>query len=131
MVNKSFIQTAKHGITLMHPLPRVDEIAREVDEYEGSAYFRQAANGVPIRMAVIASLANYLLFFGPEIVRNARQRNTVRRRRQRYEESAVPADAPLHQCVVCRRSDVSNPELDFRVGRDGNDYCTEHLPTAK
>jgi len=38
----------------MHPLPRLDEIAREVDEYEGAAYFRQAANGVPIRMAIIA-----------------------------------------------------------------------------
>jgi aspartate carbamoyltransferase catalytic subunit len=54
VVNKELIQSAKHGITIMHPLPRVDEIAREVDEYEGSAYFRQAANGVPIRMSIIA-----------------------------------------------------------------------------
>jgi len=54
VVNKELITTAKHGITIMHPLPRVDEIAREVDEYEGAAYFRQAANGLPIRMAIIA-----------------------------------------------------------------------------
>lgn len=54
VVNKNFIQSAKHGITIMHPLPRLDEISRDVDEYEGAAYFRQAANGVPIRMAVIA-----------------------------------------------------------------------------
>ncbi len=54
VVNKELIKIAKHGITIMHPLPRVDEIAREVDEYEGAAYFRQAANGLPIRMAIIA-----------------------------------------------------------------------------
>jgi aspartate carbamoyltransferase len=54
VVNKNVIQNAKHGITIMHPLPRVEEIAREIDAYEGAAYFRQAANGVPIRMAVIA-----------------------------------------------------------------------------
>jgi aspartate carbamoyltransferase catalytic subunit len=53
VVDKELIQKAKHGITIMHPLPRVDEIAMEVDDYEGAAYFRQAANGVPIRMAVI------------------------------------------------------------------------------
>jgi aspartate carbamoyltransferase len=54
VVNKDFIQNARRGITIMHPLPRLDEIAREVDAYEGAAYFRQAANGVPVRMAIIA-----------------------------------------------------------------------------
>jgi aspartate carbamoyltransferase catalytic subunit len=54
VVNNDLIGKSKRGITILHPLPRVDEIAREVDDYEGAAYFRQAANGVPIRMAVIA-----------------------------------------------------------------------------
>jgi aspartate carbamoyltransferase catalytic subunit len=56
LVNNTFLEKAKRGITLMHPLPRLDEISREVDGYEGAAYFRQAANGVPVRMAVIALL---------------------------------------------------------------------------
>ncbi len=54
VVNNVLLEKSKRGITILHPLPRVDEIAREVDNYEGAAYFRQAANGVPIRMAVIA-----------------------------------------------------------------------------
>jgi aspartate carbamoyltransferase catalytic subunit len=54
VVNNALLEKSKRGITILHPLPRVDEIAREVDNYEGAAYFRQAANGVPIRMAVIA-----------------------------------------------------------------------------
>ena len=35
-------------------LPRVDEIAPEVDEFENAAYFRQAQNGLYVRMAVLA-----------------------------------------------------------------------------
>lgn len=54
VINQNLLDKAKRGITIMHPLPRVDEIAREIDTYEGAAYFRQAANGVPVRMAVIA-----------------------------------------------------------------------------
>ena len=54
VVDMAMIRQAKPGITIMHPLPRVDEIALEVDAYEGAAYFRQAVNGVPIRMALLA-----------------------------------------------------------------------------
>jgi aspartate carbamoyltransferase catalytic subunit len=44
-----------HAI-VMHPLPRVDEIAPEVDADPRAAYFRQARNGVAIRMALLAML---------------------------------------------------------------------------
>ena len=54
VVNRAVIERAKPGLTIMHPLPRVDEIAKEVDAYEGAAYFREAANGVPVRMALLA-----------------------------------------------------------------------------
>ena len=54
VVRMAMIRQAKPGITIMHPLPRVDEIAPEIDAYEGAAYFRQAANGVPVRMALLA-----------------------------------------------------------------------------
>jgi aspartate carbamoyltransferase len=54
VVDSALVARAKKGLTILHPLPRVDEIATEVDSYEGAAYFRQAANGVPVRMALIA-----------------------------------------------------------------------------
>ncbi|MFC2057147.1 aspartate carbamoyltransferase [Chloroflexota bacterium] len=41
---------------VMHPLPRVDELAYEVDADPRSMYFKQAARGVPVRMALIALL---------------------------------------------------------------------------
>ena len=41
---------------VMHPLPRVDELAYEVDADPRSMYFKQAARGVPVRMALISLL---------------------------------------------------------------------------
>jgi len=54
VLTRSMLEGVKEGITIMHPLPRVNEIATDVDGYEGAAYFRQAANGVPVRMALLA-----------------------------------------------------------------------------
>lgn len=46
----------KRNAIVMHPLPRVDEIATSVDADPRAAYFRQAQNGVFIRMALLSSL---------------------------------------------------------------------------
>lgn len=56
ILDMSAVRRAKEGLTVLHPLPRVDEIEKEVDAYEGAAYFRQAANGVPVRMALLTLL---------------------------------------------------------------------------
>ncbi|MFT5477862.1 MAG: aspartate carbamoyltransferase catalytic subunit [Planctomycetota bacterium] len=45
---------------VMHPLPRRDEISSEIDGDPRSIYFKQAARGVPIRMAILASLLGQL-----------------------------------------------------------------------
>ncbi|WP_158055917.1 aspartate carbamoyltransferase [Halorussus halophilus] len=47
------LDAAKDDLTVMHPLPRVDEIAPEVDGTEYANYFEQAHNGVPVRMALL------------------------------------------------------------------------------
>lgn len=54
IINEQVIKNAKKGITILHPLPRVDEISTDVDDYEGSAYFRQAHNGMYVRMALLS-----------------------------------------------------------------------------
>jgi aspartate carbamoyltransferase catalytic subunit len=43
---------------LLHPLPRVDEIAIDVDDDPRAAYFRQAQNGVYVRMALLDLVLN-------------------------------------------------------------------------
>ena len=61
VVDSTLVAKAKPGITIMHPLPRVNEILREVDSYEGAAYFRQAANGVTVRMALLALVGGSII----------------------------------------------------------------------
>lgn len=46
----------KRGI-IMHPLPRVNEISKEIDDDKRAAYFRQAQNGLYIRMALLNLLS--------------------------------------------------------------------------
>jgi aspartate carbamoyltransferase catalytic subunit len=60
-VNGIYVVTAgimarmRDNAILMHPLPRIGEIDPEVDSDPRSVYFRQAQNGVPIRMAILAA----------------------------------------------------------------------------
>ena len=57
VVDKKLLKGKEFKRTLvMHPLPRIDELAYEVDADPRSMYFKQAARGVPVRMALIAFL---------------------------------------------------------------------------
>jgi aspartate carbamoyltransferase catalytic subunit len=57
VVDKKLLEGKAFRETLvMHPLPRVDELAYEVDGDKRSMYFKQAARGVPVRMALLALL---------------------------------------------------------------------------
>ncbi len=47
------LEAAREELTIMHPLPRVNEIAPEVDGTEYATYFEQAHNGIPVRMALL------------------------------------------------------------------------------
>ena len=55
-VDKALLEKAKSDMIVMHPLPRVNEIAPEVDDTPHAKYFEQAANGVPVRMALLNGL---------------------------------------------------------------------------
>jgi aspartate carbamoyltransferase catalytic subunit len=57
VVDKKLLKEKEFKETLvMHPLPRVDELACELDADPRSMYFKQAAYGVPVRMALISLL---------------------------------------------------------------------------
>ena len=55
-IDKQAMARMRKYAILMHPLPRVDEIAPEVDDDDRAAYFRQARNGLHIRMALLDRL---------------------------------------------------------------------------
>ncbi|MEG0177845.1 MAG: aspartate carbamoyltransferase, partial [Anaerorhabdus sp.] len=50
------LKKAKESLTIMHPLPRVNEISVQVDDDPRAAYFRQALFGKYVRMALIMKM---------------------------------------------------------------------------
>ena len=52
-IDAETLEVAQDSLTVMHPLPRVDEIAHDIDDTEYATYFEQAHNGVPVRMALL------------------------------------------------------------------------------
>lgn len=55
-VNTEAVERMKEKSIVMHPLPRIDEITPDVDSSPKAAYFRQASNGVPVRMALVSMI---------------------------------------------------------------------------
>ncbi len=53
-LNARMLKNAKESLRILHPLPRVNEIATDVDETEHAHYFPQAGNGIPVRQALLA-----------------------------------------------------------------------------
>lgn len=83
------------------------------------------------RVLAIASVANFFLFFGKDIVEQVK---TGRRRmaRQAATFAAPRAPAYFHQCRTCGRTEKSDPTFEFRYCSKcaGNCcYCQEHLKT--
>ena len=54
VLTREMVEQVNPNLTILHPLPRVNEISTDVDDLPGAAYFRQAKNGVCVRMALIA-----------------------------------------------------------------------------
>ena len=57
ILTRQMVENLSPKMVILHPFPRVNEIATDVDTLHGAAYFRQARNGVYIRMALLALIA--------------------------------------------------------------------------
>jgi aspartate carbamoyltransferase catalytic subunit len=55
-IDADTLESAPPELTVLHPLPRVDEIAPDVDDTDHARYFQQAHNGVPVRMALLDAM---------------------------------------------------------------------------
>ena len=53
-VDKNLLKNSRRDLVIMHPLPRVTEINPEIDKTKHALYFKQAFNGVPVRMALLS-----------------------------------------------------------------------------
>lgn len=107
VLDKAKMSLAKDSMVVLHPLPRVNEILKEVDDDPRAAYFRQVENGKFVRMALIVKLLEW-----------AKQDPSV--------HWMVPSDAirsgyscPNRKCI----SNVENVDPLFRMDDDGICHC--------
>ena len=81
----------------------------------------------PVRLQILASVGNFLLFFSGDILWGMRRGQKVMARKAR---DIVEANEPRHRCHTCGKTDLTNPELDFRYcSKCAGDqcYCPEHI----
>lgn len=79
------------------------------------------------RMLVLATVLNYLLFFGPEHVREFRHGH---RRRSFQAKAKKTTAAPRHECRVCGANSTDSPKLAFRYCSKCEGqvcYCPDHI----
>ena len=89
-------------------------------------------------LAAVVSILNFLVFFfatrnmqrySPKEVK---RRATYRKEVQAGKEQSQYADGAKHRCSVCGRTELTNPDLEFRYCSKCNrnhEYCQEHLFT--
>lgn len=82
---------------------------------------------LPAKLAMGASLLNYLVFFGPGFFRARHVQHRDARRLRRFK-AKHDDEITLHRCAKCGCTEVSHPDAEFRVADSGEEFCTEHLP---
>ena len=57
-IDKNVLQISKHDVSIMHPMPRMEEITHSIDNTKNAVYFKQAAYGKELRAALLALVLN-------------------------------------------------------------------------
>lgn len=76
----------------------------------------------------LAAYANYFIWAGIPALRGTAKLIESGKRKQRFNSGKATASVAFHTCAVCQKTDVSDPHAEFRIGSDGEEYCSGHLP---
>lgn len=83
------------------------------------------------RAAIIATLINYFIFFGKDIITNTKSASTGYYRKREYQSKMKGLHKDYHhKCTVCGRTELDDKEIEFRYCSkcDGYyEYCMDHL----
>lgn len=70
----------------------------------------------------------YLYWAVPKAWHWRKYRSQITARRVKFQAKSKNGQAQsLHRCHVCQRTEISNPDLEFRVAANGEEYCLDHL----
>jgi len=111
VVDKKLLQGKEFKKTLvMHPLPRVDELTHELDADPRSMYFKQAAYGMPVRMALLA-----LLLGAKEVTIPEEEDSFVRKIDYPVYKRDSGVKCPNINCVSNQETEVRYIKPEFKI----------------
>jgi aspartate carbamoyltransferase catalytic subunit len=111
VVDKKLLKGKEFKKTLvMHPLPRVDELTHEVDADPRSMYFKQAAYGMPVRMALLA-----LLVGAREVTIPEEEDSFVRKMNYPVYKRDSGVKCPNTKCVSNQETEVRYIKPEFKI----------------
>ncbi len=72
---------------------------------------------------VLAAMIPLAVVFLPGFIKHMKQQSEVAARRSRFEREKLPASEAFHQCGKCGATEVTQPDREFRIADDGEEYC--------
>jgi hypothetical protein len=79
-------------------------------------------------LIVISGLLPYLLVFVPAMADQMKQRGESAVRRHKFQSATQAEGEAFHECESCGATEISHPDLAFRVSADGEEYCEKCRP---
>jgi len=85
--------------------------------------------GVGIKLMILASLANYFIFFGKDFIELFKTKKKVKRNKEKFKVIEMK-DYVRHRCTVCGITERDDPNMEFRYCSKCSghkEYCMNHL----
>lgn len=120
ILNLKKLEKAKENLCIMHPLPRLNEIAKEVDGDKRACYFEQTLNGKYMRMALILKLLD-------EYSRNSTVGRDIKNQAEPIMSYSEPIVCRNPHCITNHESDLEHLFIseDNKVYRCA--YCEQEV----
>ncbi|MGB6221251.1 hypothetical protein [Haloferula sp.] len=77
---------------------------------------------------IIPTLIPYAIWVLPAEIQGKAALASATKRRQKFKSTQITENEPFNTCSKCHRTDLSDPDLQFRTMLDGTEYCVDHLP---
>lgn len=99
----------------------------------GAMLFTMLLAGLPAAVVALLGMGPYLIVFLPKALHHLVHRSKTAARRSRFEGAQLKTGErgeAFHVCSRCGVSDAVDPDLDFRIGDDDEEYCAKCLPKS-
>ncbi len=97
----------------------------EIGKYFREAYKRHLELYGLLSLAL--ALTPYMLVFFPRYAFELKHRQQAAARRAKFEAAHLPEDEPFHRCTKCGKTEHDDPEAEFRIEDDDEEYCLDCL----